>query len=77
VRVVGFLQTYKVVLAVLNTLCLCRKWEAERVQDPTIIPFEEWVRGNAAHGELDASNPNNIDRLLLSTKPLQGAICYT
>jgi hypothetical protein len=56
---------------------VCRKWELNRVQDPSIAPFEEWVRGAAAHSELDAHNPEDIDRLLLSTKPSQRAFRYT
>jgi hypothetical protein len=35
------------------------------------------VRGAAAHSDLDAHNPEDIDRLLLSTKPSQRAFRYT
>jgi hypothetical protein len=56
---------------------VCRRWELNRVQDPSIAPFEDWVRGAVADSDLDANNPDDIDRLLLSTKPFQRAFRYT
>jgi hypothetical protein len=56
---------------------LYRKWELNRVQDPSIALFEEWVRGDATHNDFDSSNPKDIDRLMMSTKPSQRVVCYT
>jgi hypothetical protein len=61
----------------LNTLYLRRKWEANQVQDPTIVPFKESVRGDVAHSDRDASNPDYMDKLMLSTKPSERATHYT
>jgi hypothetical protein len=47
------------------------------MQDPTTAPFEEWIRSNAVHSNLDASNHNDMDRLMLSTKSSQRALRYT
>jgi hypothetical protein len=54
-----------------------RRWEAIRFQDPSVDTFDEWVRDDAAHVDLDTSNPDDMDRLMLSTKPLQRAVRYT
>jgi hypothetical protein len=55
---------------------VCRKWELNRVQDLSIAPFEDWVSGAIADNDLDANNPDDIHRLLLSTKPSQRAFRY-
>jgi hypothetical protein len=54
-----------------------RAWETTKMQDPTTPPFEEWVRSDAAHSHLNASNHKDMDRLMFSTKPSQRALQYT
>jgi hypothetical protein len=56
---------------------MCRRWEAIRLQDPSVDTFDEWVRDDAAHADLDTSNPDDLDRLMLSMKPSQRAVRYT
>jgi hypothetical protein len=48
-----------------------------READASILPFEEWVRGAVQSTELDVNNAEDMDRLLLTTKPSQKATRYT
>ena len=47
----------------------CREWEAIRENDPTTAAFEDWVPLFVQNFELDMTKPEDVDRLLLSTKP--------
>jgi hypothetical protein len=64
------------VLTLFIALHMCRRWEAITLQDPSVDTFDEWVRDDAAHADLDTSNPYDMDRLMLSTKPSQRAARY-
>jgi hypothetical protein len=61
----------------LARVIVCRQWEAMRGTDVTTLPFEEWVKGAIHSIELDVNNPEDMDRLLLTTKPSQKATRYT
>jgi hypothetical protein len=56
---------------------VCRQWEALHGTDATILPFEEWVKGAVRSTEVDVNNSEDMDRLLLTTKPSQIATRYT
>jgi hypothetical protein len=55
----------------------CRKWRAEHEEDPSIPSFEEWIRGAIGPHCIDVTNPEDMDRLLMCTKPSQKATRYT
>jgi hypothetical protein len=40
-----------------------------RETDASTLTFEEWVKGAVLSNALDAKNPDDMDRLLLTTKP--------
>jgi hypothetical protein len=55
----------------------CRKWRAEYDVDPEILAFEDWIRGAIGLHCIDVSNSEDMDKLLLCTKPSQKATRYT
>jgi hypothetical protein len=65
------------VLNFCNNFSQCRKWKSEQDGNEVTQPFEDWVRAFAQQEPLDLTDPENKDRLLLSTKPSQRATRYT
>jgi hypothetical protein len=53
------------------------KWRVEQEVDPAIPEFEEWVGSVLKSYDTDARNTNDVDTLLLCTKPSQKALQYT
>ena len=47
----------------------CKEREAIRENNPTIAAFEDSVLLFVQNSELDMTKPEDVDRLLLSTKP--------
>jgi hypothetical protein len=45
--------------------------------DPSIPTFEDWIRGALGPHNIDVSNPNDVDRLLMCTKPSPKATRFT
>jgi len=53
---------------------MCKKWKLEQVSNPNTFPFMEWVK-NVVHGQpMDLGNLENIDRMLLCSRPNQTTI---
>jgi hypothetical protein len=61
----------------LCSFCLCRKWDLEQTSKPNTPPFANWIKGVIHRKELDLSNLNDLDAMLLCNKPSQVALRYT
>jgi hypothetical protein len=58
----------------LCSFCLCRKWDLEQTSKPNTPPFANWIKGVIHEKELDLSNLNDLDAMLLCNKPSQVAL---
>jgi len=45
--------------------------------NPMTLALAEWIQDTVIRSELDLRKPNDMDRLLLSKKPSQRALCYS
>jgi hypothetical protein len=54
-----------------------RKWRAAGEADPSIPAFEDWIKRAVGPHSIDVSNPDDMDVLLMCTKPSQKATRYT
>jgi hypothetical protein len=57
-------------------LCMRRRWEGLYESNPQTTPFEDWVRTLPETEDLDVSNPEEFDKILLCTKPSQRVTYY-
>jgi hypothetical protein len=55
---------------------MSRKWEGVCESNPSTAPFQDWVRELPETENLDASNSEEFDKILLCQKPSQRAIRY-
>jgi hypothetical protein len=55
----------------------CREWNSRRQQDASTLAFKKWVPEYGLNSNLDMTNAEDVDCLLLWTKPSQKAARYT
>jgi hypothetical protein len=55
----------------------CREWKQEEITNPALDPLAEWIQRKVRELEMDLSNSEDMDRLMLSRKPSQKATRYT
>ena len=58
-------------------LCMCRQWQEERGANPDIPVFEKWIRDAVHRHPLDPNNADDMDLVLLCSRPSQLATRYT
>jgi hypothetical protein len=56
---------------------MCEEWEENKVPNPDITPFEKWIKDAVHRQPMDPNNANDMDRVLLCSKPSQLATRYT
>ena len=56
---------------------MCRQWEEEKGANPDIPTFEKWVKVAVHMHPVDPSNADDMDRVLLCSRPSQVATRYT
>jgi len=56
---------------------MCREWKDEKDKNPNISTFENWIRDAVHNYPIDLNNEDNIDRVLMCSRPSQLATQYT
>lgn len=51
-------------------------WRAQQEANDTTLDFEEWVTMHSISAEIDVSNAEDVDRMLLCRRPSQRALRY-
>ena len=55
----------------------CRKWRELEARDPSISAFQDWIRGAVGPHSIDVTSADDMDALLMCTKPSQKTTRYT
>ena len=63
--------------ALIWHLCMCRQWQEEKGANPDIPVFEKWIRDAVHRHPLDPNNADDMDLVLLCSRPSQLATRYT
>ena len=63
--------------ALIWHLCMCRQWEEEKAANPDIPVFETWIRDAVHRHPVDPNNADDMDLVLLCSRPSQLATRYT
>ena len=56
---------------------MCRQWEDEKETNPDIPQFEKWIKDVVHRQPVDPNNTDDMDRVLLCSRPSQLATRYT
>ena len=56
---------------------MCRQWEEEKGTNPDIPHFEKWIKDVVHRQPVDPNNTDDMDRVLLCSRPSQIATRYT
>ena len=56
---------------------MCRQWEDEHESNPNIPIFENWIRTVVHNHPADPNNADDMDRVLICSRPSQLATRYT
>ena len=57
--------------------CMCRQWEEEKAGNPDIPIFEKWIRDAVHRHHVDPNNADDMDAVLLCSRPSRLATRYT
>ena len=58
-------------------LCMCTQWEEEKGANPDIPIFEKWIKDAVHRHPVDPNNADDMDRVLLFSRPSQLVTRYT
>ena len=67
----------KIVIPLLLNVCMCKQWEEEKGLNPNIPIFEKWIKVAVHRHHVDPNNADDMDRVLLCSRPSQVATRYT
>ena len=56
---------------------MCRQWKEEQLQNPNISTFENWIKDVVHNHPIDPNDEDDMDRVLLCSRPSQLATRYT